>query len=355
MDQYQKNIDQKKLEAVSLKNQIGILDNQINKIKTDVELTEEKIKATQLEIDLLGYSIKDKSASIESQKKMISSMVQKIHADDQKNYVEIMLTQDSFADFYSQLNNLEEVYADIGKSVKNLRIAKEELETKKTQVEERKQTYTTLKNQLVNKKQDLAEQVSGKNTLLSEAKNTEAQYQTLLGSLKKQYQDIENQIRASEDLVRKKLAEQNKIKTVPTGETNFAWPVPSHYITAYFHDPKYPFRNVFEHSAIDIRAAQGTPVKAASSGYVGTARNCSVSTCYSYVLLIHTSNLSSVYGHLSKILVKPEQFVNQGDVIGYSGGTPGTVGAGPFVTGAHLHFEVRLNGIPVDPLGYLAQ
>jgi murein DD-endopeptidase MepM/ murein hydrolase activator NlpD len=355
MNKYKENIAQKQLEATSLKNQISILDNHIDQVKTDVELTQEKIKATQLEIDILGYAIQDKAKVIDNQKKMLASMVQKIQADDQKNSVEIMLTQDSFADFYSQLKNLEEVYSDVGRSVKDLRVAKEEFEGKKKQVEERKQAYATLKNQLVSKQQDLNEQMGAKQTLLTDTKASEAQYQTLLSSLKKQYQDVEGQIRSVEDQVRKKLAEQNKVKNVPAGDLSFSWPVPSHYITAYFHDPKYPFRNVFEHSAIDIRAAQGTPVRAIESGYVGRARTCTTSSCYAYVLLIHTSNLSSVYGHLSRIDVKADQFVNKGDVIGLSGATPGTVGAGPFVTGAHLHLEVRLNGIPVDPLGYLAQ
>jgi len=355
MAKYQKGIEEKKLEAISLKNQLNLLDGKIKHIETDVNLTKEKIESTQLEIKALEISIGDKTTVIDRQKKMIDVMVKKINADDQKNSVEILLTNDTFADFYSQLKNLEDIYTDLGRSVKTLRIAKEELSNKKEQVDERKRTYENLKKQLENKKQDLNEQVNGKTELLTETKASEAQYQTLLANLKKQNQAIEGEIRNYEDQVRKKLADQNKIKTVPAGDVEFSWPVPSRYITAYFHDKQYPFRNVFEHNAVDIRAAYGTPIRAASSGYVGRARTCTTSSCYAYVLLIHTSNLSTVYGHLSKITVGADEFVNKGDIIGYSGGTPGTVGAGPFVTGAHLHFEVRLNGIPVDPLGYLVQ
>ncbi len=135
----------------------------------------------------------------------------------------------------------------------------------------------------------------------------------------------------------------------------FSWPVPSHKINAYFHDKDYPFIKVFQHSGLDMKASYGTSVRAAASGYVAVAKRCSSASCYSYVLLVHNGTLSTVYGHLSQILVSPDQFVNRGDVIGVSGGTPGTVGAGPFVTGAHLHFEVRVNGIPVDPMPYLGQ
>ncbi|MBI4812275.1 M23 family metallopeptidase [Candidatus Falkowbacteria bacterium] len=130
------------------------------------------------------------------------------------------------------------------------------------------------------------------------------------------------------------------------------WPTSSHSVSYYFHDDNYPYADEFEHSGIDIDVSQGTEVEAAASG--------SVSAVYdggddgtSYVMIEHDNGLTTVYEHLSEIYATAGQSVTDDMVIGLSGGEPGTQGAGEYTTGAHLHFEVRLNGTPIDPMTYL--
>lgn len=356
IEEYKKKIASKQLEAVSLKNQLSILDNRIAEVTLDITATQETLETIRLEIQKLQLSIDETEQSIERQKTMIAELIRTLSQEDGKNYVEIIATYNNFSDFYNKLQYLQTIEGDLGNSARALRVAKAELEEQKSQTEERKKAYKQLEAELLEKKQNLNEETSRKEDLLTETKASEKTFQVLLGTLKKQYQDTESEISSIERQVRKKLEDQEKLEKLSENNNGaFSWPTGSRYITAYFHDPDYPFRNVFEHNGIDIRAAQGTAVKAVASGYIARAKRCTLSSCYSYVMIIHSNGISTVYGHLSHVAVSEDQFVTRGDIIGSSGGRPGTAGAGPFVTGAHLHFEVRKDGIPVNALGYLAK
>ncbi len=131
----------------------------------------------------------------------------------------------------------------------------------------------------------------------------------------------------------------------------FAWPVHGS-LSAGFHDPNYRKIMGVAHEGQDIAVPQGTPVQSAADGIVFIVREGGL-TGYTYVLIGHRDGYATLYGHLSAVQVTAGQEVKQGEVIGLSGATPGTPGAGPLTTGPHLHFEVLQQGQNIDPLSVL--
>ena len=98
------------------------------------------------------------------------------------------------------------------------------------------------------------------------------------------------------------------------------------------------------HDGIDIAVPTGTPVHAAAAGIVIYA---SWMTGYGNLVVIdHGNGLATAYAHNSSLVVTVGQLVEQGRTISLSGSTGNS-------TGPHVHFEVRVNGVPVDPLRYL--
>jgi len=99
-----------------------------------------------------------------------------------------------------------------------------------------------------------------------------------------------------------------------------------------------------EHHGVDLVAAAGTPIMAAARGIVVWRGNkLGYGNC---IVMRHGTHLSTIYGHLSHIGVHSGELIGAGEVIGLSGSTG-------FSTGPHLHFEVRRDGAPVNPLSFL--
>lgn len=345
-------ITAKQKEGVSLKNDLAILKNRIAKTELDIETVKTQIEQTVLELDALSIEIKNSENKLSGEREHLGNLTRALYRLNRRSYFEILLVRGSFSDFLSEAKYVEDIQRKMLSVLREVKAAKAALEKKKAENEEKRRTLVVLKIKFDETREKLNEENLAKSVLYSATIDTEREYAEQLRKLREEEEAVNADIIALENRLRSKLEASDSLRGV--GDLILSWPLePTRGISAYFHDPEYPFRKIFEHPAIDIRAYQGTPVKAAAPGFVARVRNGGMG--YSYIMLIHRNGISTVYGHLSKLVAEPNTFVDRGDIIGYSGGMPGTPGAGYLTTGPHLHFEVRSSGTPVDPLGYLIQ
>jgi murein DD-endopeptidase MepM/ murein hydrolase activator NlpD len=345
---YEKNIEIKKGEIVSLNNQLDILENQLAENRVKIEMVKTEITKNQLEQKNIKLQIDQKEKKITEHKDQLAEFIRLIYREDQKSYLEVLLLNNSLAEFLDQIKYSESLQVSLQGTLDKIQLVRDSLLVQKKDLENKEKDLDKLKKELIDEEAQMKYEEEIKTSLLVQTQGAEKKFQGLLAELRQEQEQANADIITLEQEIRAKIAKSGKELG---GNGVVDWPVAENKITAYFHDPDYPFRYIFEHPGIDIRAEQGSSVKAASGGYVARAKDAGMG--YSYIMIIHDAGLSTVYGHLSKILVQEDTYVTRGQVIGLSGGLPGTPGAGRLSTGPHLHFEVRLNGIPVDPLGYL--
>lgn len=129
------------------------------------------------------------------------------------------------------------------------------------------------------------------------------------------------------------------------GSMPASMPVAALGITSGFGMRQHPILGVWRtHAGLDLAASYGSPIVATSDGVVSSA-----GWQGGYGLLVtldHGGGLQTRYGHMSRLNVEPGQPVRKGNVIGY-------VGSSGLATGPHLHYEIRLNGLPINPATHL--
>jgi murein DD-endopeptidase MepM/ murein hydrolase activator NlpD len=175
-----------------------------------------------------------------------------------------------------------------------------------------------------------------------QATAAEQQEQQVVEGIRARKADFEAQYNALQAQIAASVSRGNP--TPSNGNGRFIWPV-NGSITSGFGPRTHPiYGGSRVHTGLDIAASQGTPIKAAGDGVVKMA---GVNGGYgNWTLIDHGGGLATGYGHQSRIAVSVGQHVSQGEVIGYVGSTGAS-------TGPHLHWEVRVNGNPVDPRGWV--
>ncbi|HLC99755.1 MAG TPA: peptidoglycan DD-metalloendopeptidase family protein [Patescibacteria group bacterium] len=369
LDVYKQAIAAKRLEALTLKNHIAILDDQVHELEVGIEKAQEEIDATNLEIENLKLEIRLQEDKIAEHKQTLEELLRTLYRSDQKTLLDILLENHSFSEYYNQSQYLVSLNGELTKTVQTIEDLKTSLGEKKDELVVKKTDLTNLQVDLSTKKDTLVAQKESRADVLAETQNDEGKFQQLVEDVKSEQDQVNSEIANLSESVRKRL-EQEKQKEGMTTEELAAkagtgvldWPIESRRITTVFHDPDYVYRRYFEHPGLDIGTPQGTAITASDGGVVAIAKKLDwvknsngkiIYPAYNFILIVHDNGLSTVYGHLSGVNVSEGEIVTKGQVIGRTGGLPGTAGAGRLTTGPHLHYEVRLNGIPVNPKEYL--
>ena len=171
--------------------------------------------------------------------------------------------------------------------------------------------------------------------LLKEVRSRRAEFQTEYNAIKRQSDSIARQLRSR----------QSGQPPPPSGHGVLGVPIPGAPVTSGFGPRVHPiFSDARMHTGVDFGAGEGTPIKASADGVVVSA---GAQGGYGNATIIdHGNSLATLYAHQSRMAVSAGQSVKRGQVIGYVGHTG-------YATGPHLHFEVRVDGTPVDPMKYL--
>jgi len=338
--QYTQEIEASQQEQTTLNSTIGLLENRIAKTQLEQAETGARIDLLNIEILRTEQRIRESQNKLERQKELMTHVIQEIQRKDQTLALQLFYGSDRFSQILDVAQQFQQINSDLQKAIEDVKDIRASL-VEAQSVQEKQRVQQELYAQSLKKQErELEETKEAKEIIFVEAKQSEKKFQSLVRELKQEQIFVQNQIKQLQASLQKKLLPSEGIGG------GLSWPVNPNIrgLSATFHDPTYPFRHLFEHSGIDLPAASGTVVQSAASGYVAWTRR---GTQYgNYVMVIHSDGIATLYAHLLRIDVVADQFIPRGGQIGLVGSTG-------FSTGPHLHFEVRKEGIPVNPLTYL--
>lgn len=354
----QAQIAQSKKRESALSAQIGSLTTSIHTLESKVGDVSTRLAALQSDITLHRQRLSklDELFHLQTVRfrylrheyalavQRLDQRLVSIYKQDQPTTVDVVLAARNFQDVLDQIDYLNAIAAQDKHVASDVASAKQKifaarLRTKAIRttvhqetrvIEGRAQQVSILRVNLLTSQHKLAGAETGKANALAATKRAMQQEVDESQALAAASEQLAAQLRAA--------ANGDTAPATPAGAPHFIWPV-SGPITSPFG-----MRWGTLHPGIDIGVPSGTPVHAAAAGKVVW---CGWMSGYGNLVMIdHGGGYATAYGHNTSVAVRCGQEVTQGEVISYSGCTG-------FCTGPHVHFEVRVNGNPVDPLGYL--
>lgn len=312
----QDQVDELNDDMIALRNQLTKLDERLAAVEVQVRSAQARIDVTQAKID----KIKDEAVA----------QAVSLYKAGSTETIDALLNAESISELDARVEMLgvaaeksTGALIQYGRLRVTIEAQNRELFDKKAELE----AIEDEKSKSLSKMREMHDELAGK---LSELERK-------LGELHSHEGDLEA---AALKLTQSYEANQAAASAAALGEsaTGFIWPL-NGAITSYY-GPRWGSM----HTGLDIDGTTGQPIVASKDGVVSMA---SVYSGYGNAVIVdHGGGIQTLYAHLSAYAVSAGQTVSQGQVVG-------NVGCTGSCTGDHLHFEVRVNGSPVDPLNYL--
>ncbi len=331
--QLQAKLRTKAAASDKMEEEIHAVDRKINAIDINIEETENELASSKRDQAVLSKKLTESTAQLDRVKQQVAVRLRAIYTAGTAAPITMVRESSSFGDMAARKALVERVAAKDRELFSEVKVIRDEVLSQKKEIDR-----VVAKIAELNIRQE--QQKSQMESFRADKKRV---YNVLKAEEDAVSDELEDMVRESRKLEAQIAAIQAKsMGSVPVFNGRFIRPVGGR-MTSRFGSRRHPISGKTKmHTGVDIAASSGTTIVAAGSGKVITSAY--INGYGNTIVIDHGGGVSTLYGHCSRLFVSSGTFVKQGQRIA-------AVGSTGYSTGPHLHFEVRINGRPVNPLG----
>ncbi len=338
-------------EVQELDAALGSIESQLAETGRQITRIEGRLAATRTRLDRLRVDLRAKRIELKMaeqrldlQQAAFERRVVSLYKARDLSYLDVLLRSSSFDELVGAYRVVHDVVGGENDLLGELDAARAAVEEQHAALAEKEEEAARAERELEEQRSSLAALRAAQQEQRDAAYAARAQQGATLAAASADLAELERQ----EDAL---LAQSQSLAAIINGNSgggggsgSMIWPVNGTVTSGYGYRIHPILGKRILHTGIDIAASSGTSIWAADGGTVVYATW--VDGYGNTVAIDHGGGISTLYAHQSSTAVSYGQRVKKGQVIGYVGSTG-------YSTGPHLHFEVRVNGAPVDPMGYL--
>lgn len=340
-------IDQKENALANATKEVEKLDRQIMDSNQKIAQLDSQLAQAVAQVEAANRRLAEAEKRLQERTEVLNKRIRAVYEDGNVTYLEVLLSAKDFTDFLTRLEFVRKIMEQDAKIIAQVKEEKKRVEEEKRFLEEKRREIMAMRQEQEKVRDSLAAQKAAKEAVM---RAIEQDKKRLEQALEQEMQES----RQLNELIRRLTAPKPNQARVPYQGGAMAWPVPGYYsVTSPFGWRIHPILGTQKfHSGIDIAAPGPDPKRNFPGAAVVAANGGQVVYAgwyggYGLVVIIdHGGGITTLYAHLSATSVGVGQQVSRGQTLGHVGSTG-------MSTGPHLHFEVRINGQPVDPMGYL--